>query len=376
MLHPLGRIEVEVELAERDGETVIERASLVRTARKILQGELHLPDHVFSGGARSAGPAGRTVRSDRSRPIRLIVPTPAAGANDVIARAIALELGPLLGRPVVVDNRPGANGGIASEHVARATPDGDTLLLGYVATHAMHPALQNVAYDPVADFAPVGLIGHSPTVLVAGSAVRARTAAELVAHLRANPAACTYASAGEGTAPHVAAELFTLAAAVDIPGVTFAGSSAAINAVVTGRTQLMFSSLFTGYPWIAGGRLRALALAGPDRVAALPTTPTLHEAGVDGVDVTQWYGLFAPARTPADVVGDVNAALNQILTRTDSAGLIASRGIDVRPGTPDELGALVVHELAKWRQLVDHAGLAARRWPTTVPMSDMSLSGG
>ena len=365
VLHPQGRIEVEVELAERDGEMVIERASLVRTARKILQGDLHLPDYVFSRGAQSVaspdGAAGSTARTDRSRPIRLIVPTPAAGANDVIARAIALELGPLLGRPVVVDSRAGANGGIASEHVARATPDGSTLLLGYVATHGMHPALQNVGYDPVTDFEPVGLIGYSPTVLVVGPAVRARTAAELVTYLQANPAAYTYASAGEGTAPHFAAELFKLATNVDIPGVTFGGSSAAISDVVAGRTQLMFSSLFTAYPWVASGRLRALALAGPERVAALPDTATLHETGIDGVDVTQWYGLFAPAETPASVVDDVNSALNKILTRTDSAGLIRSRGIDVTPGTPDELSRLVDRELTKWRQFVDKAGLNQRR---------------
>jgi tripartite-type tricarboxylate transporter receptor subunit TctC len=344
---------------------VIERASLVRTARKILEGDLHLPDYVLSRGRQSATPtdraAGTTARSDQSRPIRLIVPTPAAGANDVIARAIALELGPLLGRPVIVDSRAGAHGSIASEHVARATPDGSTLLLGYVATHAMHPALQSVGYDPITDFEPVGVIGYSPTVLVAGPAVRARDAAELVAYLHANPAACTYASAGEGTAPHFAAELFKLAAGVDIPGVSFGGSSAAISDVVAGRTQLMFSSLFTAYPWVASGRLRALALAGPERVAALPDTPTLHEAGVDGVDVTQWYGLFAPARTPASEVDAVNSALNKILTRADSAGLIGSRGIDVRPGAPDELGQLLDRELAKWRQFVDEAGLAPRR---------------
>jgi tripartite-type tricarboxylate transporter receptor subunit TctC len=225
----------------------------------------------------------------------------------------------------------------------------------------MHPAVQSVGYDPVTDFEPVGLIGYSPTVLVAGPAVRARTAAELVTYLHANPSACTYASAGEGTAPHFAAELFKRAAGVEIPGVTFGGSSAAITDVVAGRTQLMFSSLFTAYPWVASGRLRALALAGPERVAALPDTPTLQEAGIDGVDVTQWYGLFAPAKTPANVVDDVNSALNTILTRSDSAGLISSRGIDVRPGTPDELGRLVDRELGKWRQFVDEAGLAPRR---------------
>ena len=359
VLHPQGRIEVEVEVAERDGEIVIARASLVRTARKIFQGDLHLPDYVFSRSAPSVSPADSAARSDRSRPIRLIVPTPAAGANDVIARAIALELGPLLGRPVVVDSRAGANGSIAGEYVARAAPDGDTLLLGYVATHGMQPALQSVGYDPVTDFAPVGLVGYSPTVLVAGPAVRARTVAELVAFLRTNPGACTYASAGEGTAPHFAAESFTRAAGVEIPGVTFGGSSAAISDVVAGRTQLMFSSLFTAYPWVASKRLRALAIAGPDRVAALPDVPTLHEAGIDGVDVPQWYGLFAPAKTPSAVVDDINSALTAILTRAGSAGLMRSRGIDVRPGSPDDLSRLVERELARWRRFVAEAGSRA-----------------
>jgi tripartite-type tricarboxylate transporter receptor subunit TctC len=363
VLHPQGRIEVEVEVAEQDGDVVVRGASLVRTARKIFQGDLHLPDHVFTAPARAAGPTQGTgtVQVGRSRPVQLIVPTPAGGANDAIARALAQNLGPLLGRPVVVDNRAGAHGSIASEHVARARPDGDTLLLGYVATHGMHPAMQTLGYDPVADFAPVGLVGYSPTVLVAGPTVSARTVDELLTQLRAHPESYTYASAGEGTAPHVAAELFNLAAGVDIAGVTFGGSSAALGDVVAGRTQLMFPSLFTAYPWIASGRLRALALAGPEAVGLLPEIPTLHEAGIEGVDVTQWYGVFAPARTPAEVVDALNSALNEVLTRPDPAGLLNARGIDVRPGSPDELRRLVDRELAKWRRFVDQAGLAPQR---------------
>jgi 2-methylaconitate cis-trans-isomerase PrpF/tripartite-type tricarboxylate transporter receptor subunit TctC len=360
VLHPQGRIEVEVEVAERDGEIVVQGASLVRTARKIFQGDLHLPDHVFTAPT----PAGTgvdtgTVQLGRSRPVQLIVPTPAGGANDAIARAIARNLGPLLGRPVVVDNRAGAHGSIASEHVARARPDGDTLLLGYVATHGMHPAMQTLGYDPVADFEPVGLVGYSPTVLVAGPTVPARTVDELVTYLREHPESYTYASAGEGTAPHFAAELFKLVADVEVAGLTFGGSSAALSDVVAGRTQLMFSSLFTAYPWIASGRVRALALAGSGRVAVLPGVPTLHEAGIDGVDVSQWYGVFAPAKTPADVVDSLNGALNEILTRPDSAGLLNARGIDVQAGSPDELRRLVDRELAKWRRFVDQTLLSA-----------------
>jgi 2-methylaconitate cis-trans-isomerase PrpF/tripartite-type tricarboxylate transporter receptor subunit TctC len=363
VLHPQGRIEVEVEVAERDGDVVVHGASLVRTARKIFQGDLHLPDHVFTAPTRAADPTTDTgtVQVGRSRPVQLIVPTPAGGANDAIARALAQNLGPLLGRPVVVDNRAGAHGSIASEHVARARPDGDTLLLGYVATHGMHPAMQTLGYDPVADFAPVGLVGYSPTVLVAGPTVQAGTLDELLTQLRTHPEVSTYASAGEGTAPHFAAELFKVAAGVDIAGVTFGGSSAALGDVVAGRTHLMFSSLFTAYPWIASGRLRALAVAGPEAVGLLPGIPTLHEAGIEGVDVTQWYGVFAPAKTPAEVVDSLNSALNEILTRTDSAGLLNARGIDVQPGSPDALRRLVDRELAKWRRFVDQAGLSPQR---------------
>ena len=363
VLHPQGRIEVEVEVAERDGDIVVHGASLVRTARKIFQGDLHLPDHVFTAPTPTADPSVGTgaARAGRSRPIQLIVPTPAGGANDAIARAIARNLGPLLGRPVAVDNRAGAHGSIASEHVARAAPDGDTLLLGYVATHGMHPAMQTLGYDPVADFEPVGLVGYSPTVLVTGPTVQARTVDELTTYLRRHPETYTYASAGEGTAPHFAAELFTLTTGVDVAGRTFGGSSAALNDVVAGRTQLMFSSLFTAYPWIASGRVRALALADSERVAMLPGVPTLHEAGIDGVDVTQWYGLFAPATTPATVVDSLNSALNEILTRPDSAGLFTARGIDVQPGPPGQLGRLVDRELTTWKRFVDQADLALHR---------------
>ncbi|MDT7581861.1 MAG: hypothetical protein QOK35_3125, partial [Pseudonocardiales bacterium] len=365
VLHPQGRIEVEVGVAEHDGEIAVSRASLVRTARKIFQGDLHLPDHVFTTPATGRTGGVDTARAGRSRPVQLIVPTPAGGANDVIARAIAQNLGPLLGRPVAVDNRAGAHGSVASEHVARAAPDGSTLLLGYVATHGMHPAMQSLGYDPVADFEPVGLVGYSPTVLVAGPTVPARTVDELVAYLKAHPQAYTYASAGEGTAPHFAAELFARAAGVDITGVTFGGSSAALGDVVAGRTHLMFSSLFTAYPWVASGRLRALALAGPSGVAALPGIPTLHAAGIEGVDVPQWYGVFAPAKTPADVVGSLNSALNSalddIVTGAGSAGLFHSRGIDLAPGPPEQLGRLVEQELAQWRRFVEQAGPALRR---------------
>jgi tripartite-type tricarboxylate transporter receptor subunit TctC len=361
VLHPQGRIEVEVEVAAEQGEISVRRAGLVRTARKILEGELHLPGYVFSR-PRTDEPVRDITTAARSEgPITLIVPTPAGGANDAIARAIAHRLGPVLGRPVVVDNRAGAHGSIASEHVARAAPDGHTLLLGYVATHGMNPALQRLGYDPVADFEPIGLIGHSPTVLVSNPSVPARTVEELVARLAAEPGTYNYASAGDGTAPHVAAELFKQAAGVDITGVTYRGSSAALSDTVAGRTQLMFSSLVTAHPWIRSGRLHPMAIAGPTRAAALPEVRTLHEAGIDGVDVTQWYGLFAPAGTPARVVEDLNTALHQVLAPTSPVASITAPGIDIAAGPPDDLGRLVQQQVAKWKEVVARTGLSRNR---------------
>jgi tripartite-type tricarboxylate transporter receptor subunit TctC len=284
------------------------------------------------------------------------VPTPAGGANDAIARTVAARLGPILGRAVVPDNRTGAHGSIAAEYVARAVPDGHTLLLGYTATHGINPALNRLAYDPVTDFAPVGLIGYSPTVMVAGPGLAAGSIEELVAQLGAEPGRYTYASAGEGTAPQLAAELFKLSTGVDLPAVTYRGSSPAVSDTVTRPTQLMFSSLFTAHPWITAGRLRALAVAGPDRVALLPGVPTLHEAGVEEVDVTQWYALFAPAGTPAPVIAGINAALTRILTDPDTAGQLAAQGVSVRPGPPGLLGDLTVTERVRWTDLIHRIG--------------------
>jgi 2-methylaconitate cis-trans-isomerase PrpF/tripartite-type tricarboxylate transporter receptor subunit TctC len=358
VLHPQGRIDVEVEIAGEGEDVQVRRAALLRTARKILEGDLHLPGYVFTEPPRrpAAAPGAVSTPAFPAQPLTLIVPTPAGGANDAIARILAARLGPILGRAVVPDNRTGAHGSIAAEYVARAVPDGHTLLLGYTATHGINPALHHLAYDPVADFTPVGLIGCSPTVVVAGPGLPAGSIDELVAQLVAQPGRYTYASAGEGTAPQLAAELFQLATGVQLPAVTYPGSSAAVSDTATRPTQLMFCSLFTAHPWITAGRLRALAVAAPDRVALLPGVPTLHEAGVEGVDVTQWYALFAPAGTPAPVITTLNAALTGILTDTDTAGQLATRGISVRPGPPELLGDLTVTERTRWTQLIDRIG--------------------
>ena len=374
VLHPQGRIDVEVELGGEGDEVRIERASLVRTARKILEGQLHLPDYVFSkpidgdktmktliapAVAAALSLASLTALAFPTKTITIVVPTAAGGANDAMARTIAQKLGPLLGQTIIIDNRAGANGSIASEYVARATPDGHTLMLGYIATHSMNPALQKLRYDPVTDFEPVGLVGYSPTLMVANANVPVKDVKDLVAQLKAKPDKYTYASAGNGTAPHFAAELFKLNTGVVMLGVPYKGSAPAISDTMGGQTQFMFPSLFTAYPHVKSGKLRAMAIAGPKRVPSMPDVPTLKEAGVDGVDVTQWYAIFAPAKTPKPIVDQINKALNQVLADKDVIKRIEDHGADVESSSPEQLGAMVKSELVKWKRVVEKAKLTA-----------------
>ena len=374
VLHPQGRIDVEVAI---EGGA-IQRAALVRTARKILQGDLHLHDYVFSkttegdkpmkpllapaalaAAAALATTAPAHAQAYPTKTITIVVPTAAGGGNDAMARTIAQKLGPLLGQTIIIDNRAGANGSIASEYVARATPDGHTLMFGYIATHAMNPALQKLRYDPVADFEPIGLVGYSPTLMVSTSAVAVKDVKDLVAQLKAKPDRFSYASAGNGTAPHFAAELFKLNAGVQMVGIPYKGSAPAVSDTIGGQTQFMFPSLFTALPHVKSGKLRAMAVAGPKRSALLPDVPTLKEAGVEGVDVQQWYGFFAPAKTPRPIIDKLNKALNQVLADKETAKRMEDHGADVETSTPEQFGALVKNELAKWKSVVQKAKLTA-----------------
>jgi len=291
--------------------------------------------------------------------ITIVVPTAAGGGNDAMARTIAQKLGPMLGQTVIIDNRAGANGAIASEYVARAAPDGHTLMFGYIATHAMNPALQKLRYDPVADFAPIGLVGYSPTLMVASAKVPVKDVKDLIAQLKAKPDSYTYASAGNGTAPHYAAELFKLATGTVMTGAPYKGAAPAVSDTIGGQTQFMFPSLFTALPHVKSGKLRALAVAGPKRPHLLPDVPTLKEAGVEGVEVQQWYGFFAPAKTPKPIIDQLNKALNQVLADKEIAKRIEDHGADVETSTPEQFGALVKSELAKWKAVVQRARLTA-----------------
>jgi 2-methylaconitate cis-trans-isomerase PrpF/tripartite-type tricarboxylate transporter receptor subunit TctC len=356
VLHPAGQIDVEVELSGHGEGATIERAALVRTARKIMQGELHLPGYVFSR------PEAQGVETSAfpHKALTIIVPTRAGGGNDTMARIIAAKLGPLLGQDVLVDNRAGANGAIASEYVAGSAPDGHTLMFGYVGTHAMNPALQRLGYDPVGDFEPVGLVGSSPTLMVTHPKRGAADLHALVARLKDAPGSLGYASAGDGTAPHFAAELFQLNSGTSMASATYEGAAPAIADTVNGRSQIMFPSLFTAYPFIRAGQLRALAVAGAMRLDALPDVPTLAELGVAGVDVNQWYGLFAPAGTPAATIDRLNRALNEVLADPEVVARFESHGARAEPGGADALANRMRRDLDRWRRVVAQAGIAPK----------------
>lgn len=295
------------------------------------------------------------AQSYPSKSITIVVPTAPGGANDAMARIIAQNLSTKLGQPVIVENKAGANGAIASEFVARATPDGYTLMFGYIGTHGINPVLQKLRYDPIKNFEPITMVATSPTLVVVNPNVNVNSAKELVALLKAQPGKFSYASAGKGTAPHLTGELFKLNTGTDMLHVPYKGSSPAIVDTMAGVTQVMFPSLFTAYPQVKGGKLKALGIAGKKRSSVLPNVPTLNEQGIMHVEVDQWYAMFAPAGTPKPIITELNKVLVEILKDKSVEKKIEEQGADVETTTPEELLAFVKKEGIRWKKVVDDA---------------------
>jgi tripartite-type tricarboxylate transporter receptor subunit TctC len=237
--------------------------------------------------------------------------------------------------------------------VAAAPADGYTLMFGYIATHGINPAMQTLRYDPLEDFAPIGLIGHSPSVLVVPSDLGLKTAQDLWRALRQSEGRMNYASAGEGTVPHLAAEMLLRQHDAAAEGVSHAGAAPALNALVRGQAQWMIPSLFSALPYLKTGKLRALAVAAPERLATWPEVPTFAELGLAALDLTQWYGLFAPARTPRAVVERLNQSLNRVLSSPETASRLLEDGVQVQTSSPEALTTHVQAELQRWRGVID-----------------------
>lgn len=306
----------------------------------------------LAAGSSMAATSPATSQNWPEKAITIVVPTSAGGANDAMARVLAQGLSSRLGKPVIVDNRAGANGAIASEFVARAAPDGYTLMFGYIATHGINPALQKLRYNPVTDFEPIGMVAASPTVLVVNPEVPAKTAKELVQLIKAKPDSFSFATAGNGTAPHIAGELFKLSAGLDVIGIPHKGSAPAVMSTISGITQYMFPSLFTAYPQIKGGKLKPLGIAGDKRSPILPDVPTLAEQGIPNVSMSQWYAMFAPAKTPKAVVDRLNQEINRVLAEKSVQKFIEDQGAEVETSTPAQLKTLVQKEVMRWKGVV------------------------
>ena len=291
------------------------------------------------------------------RPLRLVVPFPAGGAADLMARGLAQHLGEQLGQQVVIDNRGGAGGTVACEIVARAPADGYTLLFGTMGTQAINPALYSkLRYDPLKDFAPIALTHITPRVLVVGPSVKACNVGELIALARAKAGQLTYGSAGNGSSSHLSGALFESLAGVDLVHVPYKGSAPLLTDLLAGRVDATFDSFTVYEEHIKSGRVRALAVTSRMRMAALPQVPTLAEAGLPGYEVSNWLGVLAPAGTPKEVVTALHAAVIRAMADAGMKRQLTALGIEPAASTPDEFSALIRSEIPKWARLVKASG--------------------
>lgn len=293
-----------------------------------------------------------------ARPVKIVVPFPAGGTTDIVARLLSVELQKAWGQPVVVENRSGAGGNIGSEAVAKSPADGYTLLMGTNGPHVLNPHLYaSLPYDPIKDFVGVAQAVQSPYVLVVNPAVPAASVAELIAYAKANPGKLNYASAGQGTGPHLAMELFQMMAGVRMTHVPYRGNADAERDLVAGQVQVMFDNISPALPFIRDNRLRALAIANPARSPIMPDLPTVAEAGVPGYAVTGWNGIFVPRGTPADVIAKLNREVVGILKAPDVSQRLVGLGFDLVAGTPAQFDELVRVEHAKWGKVIREANI-------------------
>jgi tripartite-type tricarboxylate transporter receptor subunit TctC len=302
------------------------------------------------------GPA--TADDYPSRPIRLIIPFPPGGSNDVVGRIVAQQLGQKLGQTVFVDNRSGAGGGVGSDVAAKAAPDGYTLLIISIA-HAVDPFIYKEPFDPIKDFVPVAILATGTNVLTVNPTVPVHSVKELIELAKAKPGVLNYASAGIGSFQNLSGELFKVMAGVDIVHVPYKGGGPSMLAVIAGEAQVMFSSIVQTVSNIEGGRLRALATGGAERSPILPNLPTIAEAGVPGYVASDWWGIIAPAGTPAPIVDKLHAAIEEVLRSADTLKNLDQQGAKPLHMTTAEFGAYIKSEMDKWGPVVQKAGIKA-----------------
>jgi tripartite-type tricarboxylate transporter receptor subunit TctC len=293
-----------------------------------------------------------------NRPIQLVVPVPPGGAADFIARTVGAKLAEALGQPVVINNRGGAGGTIASAGVAKADPDGYTLLLNSITTHGIGPHLYtSLPYDPERDFSPIILLARLPLIMTVNASVPAKSVKDVVELAKAQPGQLAFASSGNGGAPHLAGELFKKVTGTSLLHVPYRGSGPAVVDLIAGRIAIMFDAAPSLLPFITAGKLRPLAAASGQRHRLLPEIPTFAELGHGGMDISLWYGIAAPAGTPQPVVRRLNSELAKILEVPGIRESFAKQGADPAGGSPEQFDAFIREESARWREVVKQAGI-------------------
>jgi len=292
------------------------------------------------------------------KPITLVIPFPPGGPTDAMARTLAAEMKDRLGQPMIVENRAGAGGNIGADYVARATPDGQTLLFGTSGPLAINVSLyRKPGYDPVKSFAPVIQVGYLPNILVVNPSLPVKNVKELIAYAKANPGKLSYASSGNGASSHLAGVLFNATAGIDLQHIPYKGTGPALNDLLGGQVSMSFTDVLTALPYVKTDKLRALGITTAARSQALPELPTVAEQGVAGYDVSVFFGIVAPAGTPPDRIAKLNHAFVEVLDTPKVKQLFASQGLEAaRDSSPAQLGRFIVSERDKWKDIVKKSG--------------------
>lgn len=286
------------------------------------------------------------------QPIRFVVPYPPGGASDVTARVLSIKLAEALGQSVVVENRPGANGILALELVAKSAPDGYTILMANLGPNGINPGVyQKLPYDPIKGFTPITLTSVVPLVVLVGPTMPVKSMPELISYAKANPGKLTYASAGNGSANHLAGEMIKTMTGINMVHVPYKGDSPAVADVAAGTVNMMFPTVVAGIPHVKSGKLRALAVTSAKRSSSMPDVPTVSEAGIPGFEAVSWGGVMGPGGLPPEITNRLNSEIVRILKMPDVAEKLSSLGADVVGSTPDEFATYLKAEIAKWSKV-------------------------
>ena len=292
-----------------------------------------------------------------TRPIRLVVASSPGGASDILARTLAQKLTEDLAQQIVVDNRGGASGVIGTDIVAKALPDGYTLLIIQPSLTINPSMIKSLPYDAVRDFAPVSLVVDAAQILTAHPSIPAKDAKDLIALAKSQPGKFMFGSPGVGTSPHLTAELFKLMAGVNLPQVLFKGSGPAYVSLISGEISLAFATVLSAMPHVKSGKIRALGVTTKKRVSVLPEVPTIAESALPGFEASQWFGILAPARTPRPIVDRLNQALAKATSSPEMKNRLAAEGVEVVNSTPEEFSAVIKRELVQWAKVIKAAGI-------------------